>query len=45
MARVATAFEGTDFTVGAVDETLDDKGFILPGVGDIGDRLFGTQLN
>jgi uracil phosphoribosyltransferase len=45
MARVATAFDGTDFTIGAVDETLDDKGFIQPGVGDIGDRLYGTNLN
>lgn len=27
----------------AVDEELDDDGFIRPGVGDAGDRLFGTQ--
>lgn len=26
----------------AVDEGLDDRGFILPGLGDAGDRLFGT---
>jgi uracil phosphoribosyltransferase len=26
----------------AVDEKLNDKGFIVPGLGDAGDRLFGT---
>lgn len=28
---------------GALDERLNDKGYILPGLGDAGDRLFGTQ--
>ncbi len=27
----------------AIDETLDDHGYILPGLGDAGDRLFGTK--
>jgi uracil phosphoribosyltransferase len=27
----------------AVDPGLDDKGMILPGLGDVGDRLYGTQ--
>jgi len=26
----------------AVDERLDERGFIIPGLGDAGDRLFGT---
>ena len=26
----------------ALDRTLNDKGYILPGLGDAGDRLFGT---
>jgi uracil phosphoribosyltransferase len=26
----------------AIDETLNERGFILPGLGDAGDRLFGT---
>lgn len=34
--------EGTEFWVAAVDTELTDKGMIKPGVGDIGDRLFGT---
>ena len=28
--------------VAAVDEKLDDKGYIIPGLGDAGDRIFGT---
>lgn len=27
----------------AVDEGLNEKGYILPGVGDAGDRIYGTQ--
>ena len=27
----------------AVDERLNEKGYILPGLGDAGDRLFGTR--
>lgn len=27
----------------AIDEKLNDKGYILPGLGDAGDRLFGTK--
>jgi len=29
--------------VAAVDRELNDKGYILPGLGDAGDRLFGTK--
>jgi uracil phosphoribosyltransferase len=43
LARVAEAFPGEDVRVvtGAVDERLNDKGYIVPGLGDAGDRLFG----
>ncbi len=27
----------------AVDERLDDHGYIIPGLGDAGDRLYGTR--
>ena len=43
LSRVAEAFPG-DFVrvvTGAVDERLNDKGYIVPGLGDAGDRLFG----
>jgi len=28
----------------AIDERLNDKGYILPGLGDAGDRIFGTRV-
>jgi hypothetical protein len=30
-------------TVGMVDDGLTSTGIVLPGLGDCGDRLFGTQ--
>ena len=43
LARVDSAFPGENVRVvtGAVDERLNDKGYIVPGLGDAGDRLFG----
>lgn len=32
--------EGVELWVGAVDEQCNDRGMIVPGLGDIGDRLF-----
>ncbi len=32
-----------DIYVAAVDERLDDHGYIIPGLGDAGDKLFGTK--
>ena len=32
-----------DIFIAAVDEKLNDKGYILPGLGDAGDRIFGTK--
>ena len=31
--------------VGAVDRCLNDKAYICPGLGDCGDRIFGTVEN
>jgi uracil phosphoribosyltransferase len=43
LARLDAAFPGDNVRVvtGAVDERLNDKGYIVPGLGDAGDRLFG----
>jgi uracil phosphoribosyltransferase len=43
LIRVDEAFPGDSVRVvtGAVDERLNDKGYIVPGLGDAGDRLFG----
>ena len=32
--------DGVELWVGAVDEAYDGRGMIIPGLGDIGDRLF-----
>lgn len=32
-----------DIYVAAIDEKLNEKGYIVPGLGDAGDRLFGTK--
>ena len=32
-----------DIFCAAVDEKLNEKGYIVPGMGDAGDRLFGTK--
>lgn len=32
-----------DIYIGALDEKLNDHGYILPGLGDAGDRIFGTK--
>jgi len=37
--------EGTNFVVGAIDDGVDMHGYLVPGIGDIGDRLFGTETS
>ncbi len=32
-----------DIYIAALDEKLNDKGYILPGLGDAGDKIFGTK--
>ena len=40
--RLAALHPDIDIFVGAVDETLSPDGMIVPGLGDAGDRLYGT---
>jgi len=37
------AHPDVDIFIGALDECLNDKGYILPGLGDAGDRIYGTK--
>ena len=37
------AHPDVDVYVGALDERLNDHGYIVPGLGDAGDRIFGTK--
>ena len=32
-----------DIYVATLDEKLNDHGYVVPGLGDAGDRLFGTK--
>jgi len=41
--RVQEGHPDVDIYTAAVDERLDDHGYILPGLGDAGDRLYGTR--
>jgi uracil phosphoribosyltransferase len=43
LAAVEKAMAGRDVTIvlGAVDEKLNELGYIVPGLGDAGDRLYG----
>jgi uracil phosphoribosyltransferase len=43
--RLTTAMPGVPIHVGVIDERLNDVGFICPGLGDAGDRQFGTSLS
>ena len=40
---MAKAHPDVDLYVGAMDEKLNDHGYIVPGLGDAGDRIFGTK--
>ena len=44
LAFVEQQLHGQDVTVvlGALDERLNEHGYIVPGLGDAGDRLYGT---
>ena len=43
IARVHAEHADVPIVVAAVDRGLNDKGYILPGLGDAGDRLYGTK--
>ena len=43
IARVQREHPDVDIYVAAQDEKLNDHGYIIPGLGDAGDRLFGTK--
>jgi uracil phosphoribosyltransferase len=40
---VKTEHPDVDIYIAAMDEKLNDHGYIMPGLGDAGDRLFGTK--
>ena len=40
--RLTTVHPDVDIHIGAIDSHLNEIGFIVPGLGDAGDRMFGT---
>ena len=41
--RIQKDHPDVEFYVAALDEKLNDHGYIVPGLGDAGDRIFGTK--
>ena len=43
VANLEKAHPDVPLYIAAIDERLNEKGYILPGLGDAGDRIFGTK--
>jgi uracil phosphoribosyltransferase len=43
LAKVEKVHPDVEIYVAAIDEKLNDIGYILPGLGDAGDKIFGTK--
>lgn len=43
IARIQGKHPDVDIYCASVDERLNEKGYILPGLGDAGDKIFGTK--
>lgn len=43
VAAVEKEHPDVDIYLAALDEKLNEKGYIVPGLGDAGDRIFGTK--
>lgn len=43
VAAMQKAHPDVDLYIGALDDHLNDHGYIVPGLGDAGDRIFGTK--
>ncbi|MFK5998187.1 MAG: uracil phosphoribosyltransferase [Rhodobacterales bacterium] len=43
VARMKQAHPDVPIITASLDERLNDKGYIVPGLGDAGDRIYGTQ--
>ena len=41
--KMQEAHPDVDIYIGALDDHLNDHGYIVPGLGDAGDRIFGTK--
>jgi len=42
--KLVEAHPDVRFTIGTIDERISEYGVVIPGLGDSGDRLFGTVV-
>ncbi|MDH6055232.1 uracil phosphoribosyltransferase [Umezakia ovalisporum] len=42
LQKLSAAYPGLNVYTATIDEIVNDKGYIVPGLGDAGDRIFGT---
>jgi len=45
LKRITTAYPEVEIYVAAIDSHLNEHGYIIPGLGDAGDKVFGTKLD
>ena len=43
IAALRAAHDDVELYCAAVDQGLNEKGYIVPGLGDAGDKIFGTK--
>lgn len=43
VAAVGASHPDVEIVLAALDDRLDEKGYIVPGLGDAGDRIYGTK--
>ncbi|WP_234553658.1 uracil phosphoribosyltransferase [Thermus caliditerrae] len=43
LERIRKGHPDTEVVVAAIDQRLNDHGYIVPGLGDAGDRIYGTK--
>ena len=43
IARVHAEYPDVHIVCASIDRDLDERGYIVPGLGDAGDRLYGTK--
>jgi uracil phosphoribosyltransferase len=43
LAKVAKLHPEVNLYVAAIDDHLNHQGYIIPGLGDAGDKIFGTK--
>ena len=43
LKRIEAAHPDIEIYVASIDDRLNELGYILPGLGDAGDKIFGTK--